>query len=66
MIEFKDRKRRYRNTGKKMKAASDTRSFLLDSKTYEKSKNWSKQIIQQARKKLKFFPKRVIKQGGRI
>ncbi len=65
MLQIKDKKYRYYNGDKKRKTAFHGHGFSLNSKTYEKSKNWTKQIIQQKRKNLRFFFQKYI-QGGRI
>ncbi len=55
MPQIKEKKNKYRNADKKMKAALHRRSFHLDSEIYEKPMNLTMKIIQRNERKLKFF-----------
>lgn len=64
--QTKDRKYRYFNTGKKMKAASAKRGFRSNSKIYLKSKNRTVWIIDYSPKNCTlFFRQPEVRNGGK-
>ncbi len=63
MLQIKDRKRKYRNTRQRKKAAFRGRGFQLDSKIYEKPLNLTMKIIRHnGKNRTAFF--RQIETGG--
>lgn len=50
MVQIKERKRKYRNTDQRKKAAFRGRGFQLDSKIYEKPLNLTMKIIRHKAK----------------
>ncbi len=64
MIQIKNRKMKYRNTIKKLKAAFCGRGFRLDSKTIGKSKNLTMKIIRQNNKIRSDFLEKAEKSEG--
>ncbi len=65
MIQIKDRKSKYRNTGKKMKATFWGRGFHQNSKTYLKSKNSTIWIIGYNRRNCTLFFRQFEMRGER-
>jgi len=55
MIQIKERKRKYRNTSQRKKAAFRGRGFQFGSKTYLKSKNTTVWIIEYSRRNCTLF-----------
>ncbi len=66
MIQIKDRKMKYRNTIKKLKAAFCGRGFQLDSKTIDKSKNLTIKIIRRNEKIRTVFLEKSEKSKGKL
>jgi hypothetical protein len=69
MIQIKERKRKYRNADKKMKATLRGRGFQLNSRTYLKSMNLTVRIIHRREENRTVFIERlknlVVKSGRR-
>jgi 3-methyladenine DNA glycosylase Tag len=69
MLQIKERKNKYRNTDKKMKAALRGRGFHFNSRTYLKSMNLTTKIIRHSEKNCTTFIERlknlVMKSGRR-
>lgn len=63
MLQIKERKNRYRNTDKKLKAAFRGRGFQGNSKTYQSIMNLTKQIIRHNGKIRTTFFRQIEKRG---